>query len=414
MREDLFCRACGTGGLEIVLSLGDMPLSNALLTEDQLGQPEARYPLALAFCAHCSLVQITVSIDPIELFVDYPYFSSTASTMVAHAQALVERLIVERSLGPNSLAMELASNDGYLLQFYVQVGISVLGIDPAANVIALARERGIDTREAFFSRALADELRAAGQRASVLHANNVLAHVSDLNDVLGGIARVLADDGVAVIETPYVRDLVDRVEFDTIYHEHLFTYSLTSLTHWLEANAMYPIDVERIPIHGGSLRVIVASPSMVAMHAATPSPAVTELLAEEAAIGLNAIEYYRDFASRVEGAQAALRDLLSRLHAEGKRVAAYGAAAKGATLLNATGLTGEWLDFVADRSRHKQGKYMPGVHVPIVGPEKLLEQMPDYTVLLAWNLADEILEEQAEYRSRGGRFIIPLPVPRII
>lgn len=405
------CRACGAAGLEIILSFGDMPLSNGLLTVEQLDLPEPRYPLDLAFCGVCALVQITVSVDPIAMFADYPYFSSTSTTMVAHAQTLVERLIEERSLQANSLAMEIASNDGYLLQFYVAAGVPALGIDPATNVVSVARERGIPTEEAFFGLTLAEELRASGKRASVLHANNVLAHVPDVNGVVAGIARVLADDGIAIIETPYVQDLIDHCEFDTIYHEHLFTYSLASLEHLFERNGLRIVDVERIAIHGGSLRAI-AVPSTAGAPAARP--AVARLRAEEAAVGLTSLDYYRDFATRVASAKDALRDLIETLRSEGHRIAAYGAAAKGATLLNATGIGRNQVEFVADRSEHKQGRFMPGVHIPIVGPEQLVERMPDDVILLTWNFADEILEQQAEYRRRGGRFIIPLPSPRVI
>ncbi len=404
------CRGCGGGDLQIVLSLGKMPPSNALLTEDQLAEPETRYPLDLAFCPTCALAQITVSVDPAELFDEYAYFSSYSTTMLAHAEAIARRMIGERSLGPDSLAMEIASNDGYLLQNYVRAGVPVLGIDPARNVVSAARDRGVETLCGFFGEDLAEELRDSGRRASVLHANNVLAHVPDVNGVVRGIGRVLAEDGVAVIETPYVRDLVERVEFDTIYHEHLFYYSLTALDRLFERNGLRILDVERIPIHGGSLRVF-AAPAPTALR---PTPAVAALLEEETRLGLTALGYFEGFADRVEALKGQLLTLLGQLKDQGHRIAAYGAAAKGTVLLNAFGIGTERIEFVADRSEYKQGRYMPGVHVPIVGPEALLAEMPDEVLLLAWNLADEILERQAEYRRRGGRFIIPAPVPEVI
>jgi SAM-dependent methyltransferase len=406
----LTCRGCGASDLQIVLSLGKMPPSNALLTEDQLAEPETRYPLDLAFCPTCALAQITVSVDPAELFNEYAYFSSYSTTMVTHAGAIAQRMIEERHLGPDSLAMEIASNDGYLLQNYVRARVPALGIDPARNVVVAARERGVETLCEFFGEDLADELRDSGRRASVLHANNVLAHVPDVNGVVRGIGRVLADDGVAVIETPYVRDLVERVEFDTIYHEHLFYYSVTALDRLFERNQARIVDVERIPIHGGSLRVF-AGP---AATAPSPRPAVAALLEEEARLGLATLDYFEGFADRVEALKGQLLTLLGDLKGQGHRIAAYGAAAKGTVLLNSFGIGKERIEFVADRSEYKQGRYMPGVQVPILGPEALLAEMPDEVLLLAWNFMDEIMEQQAEYRRRGGRFIVPAPVPEVV
>ena len=406
----LICRGCGGSDLQIVLSLGKMPPSNALLTEEQLAEPETRYPLDLAFCPACALAQITVSVDPAELFNEYAYFSSYSTTMLAHAEAIAQRMIGEQHLGSDNLAMEIASNDGYLLQNYVRAGVPALGIDPARNVVVAARERGVETLCEFFSEELAEKLRDSGRRASVLHANNVLAHVPDVNGVARGIGRVLGDDGVAVIETPYVRDLVERVEFDTIYHEHLFYYSLTALDRLFDRNQVRIVDVERIPIHGGSLRVF-AAPAATAL---APTPAVASLLEEEGRLGLATLDYFEGFAGRVEALKGQLLKLLGELKDQGHRIAAYGAAAKGTVLLNAFGIGTEQIEFIADLSEYKQGRYMPGVHIPIVEPEALLAEMPHEVLLLAWNFADEIIEQQAEYRRRGGRFIIPAPVPEVI
>ena len=402
------CLSCGSDQLEVVLSLGKMPLANALLAAEQLTEPEPRYPLDLAFCCFCGLVQITEVVPPEELFGEYAYFSSYSSTMLSHAQAIAERLIVERSLGPGNLAIEIASNDGYLLQNYVAAGVPVLGIEPARNIAPAAEARGVTTVCEFFGLELAEELRGTGQLADVLHANNVMAHVPALNGVLRGIARVLSPGGVAVIETPYVRDLVERLEFDTIYHEHLSYYSLTSLERAFRRNGLIAVGVERIPIHGGSLRVFAEEGD------AQPTGEVAALLAEERDLGMDRLDYFLGFAARVEGLRRKLRDLLAGLKSEGHRIAAYGAAAKGATMLNACGIGTETLDFVADRSQYKQGRFMPGVHLPVVAPERLLQDRPDEVLLLTWNFADEILEQQAAYRAQGGRFVIPVPEPRIV
>lgn len=391
-----------------------MPLANALRTAEQLEDPEPTYPLDLALCPHCTLVQITETVPPKQLFREYPYFSSFSETTLRHAERLVGDLIASRRLDGTSLAMEVASNDGYLLQYYQRRGIPALGIEPALNVARTAREeRGIRTLCEFFSHDLARQLRDQGQRADVLHAHNVLAHVVDLNGFVKGIGMVLNDEGVAVIEVPYVKDLIDRCEFDTIYHEHLCYFSCTALDRLFRAHSMVLVDVERIPIHGGSLRLFVQrndGPTTLNDH---QSPTVPRLLAEEAAWGVDQLAFYLDFGRHVEQIRASLRSLLLSLKREGARIAAYGAAAKGTILLNYCSIGKDILDFVVDRSPHKQGCYMPGVYLPIYPPEYLQSALPDYVLLLTWNIADEILEQQREYRGRGGRFIIPIPEPRV-
>jgi SAM-dependent methyltransferase len=403
------CRSCGHQQLEPVLSLGETPLANSLLTSEQLGAPEPSYPLDVEFCPRCALVQLTLSVPPEEMFREYAYFSSFADTVTENARVLVERMVGDRALGPANLAMEIASNDGYLLKRYIDAGIPVLGIDPARNVADVAIANGVPTRCDFFGAQLASELVAEGYRADVLHANNVMAHVPDVNGVVAGISTVLAEGGVSVIETPYVRELVDRLEFDTIYHEHLFYYSLSSFDALLSRNRLVAVDVEEIPIHGGSLRVFAA-------RAGTPVGArVQQLLADEAAAGMTTIDYYRDFAERVDGLCDQLQRLLRSLREDGKRIAAYGAAAKGATLLNRIGIGAETIDYVADRNVHKQGLYMPGAHIPIVDPARLVSDgdVPDYVLLLAWNFADEVIAQQEAYRRAGGQFILPVPEPVI-
>jgi SAM-dependent methyltransferase len=402
------CRACGGTELVEVLAFGDMPHSDGLLTEAQLAEREPQFPLTLAFCPACSLVQIRETVDPGFLFgADYPYFSSFSDAWLRHCRENALELIEQRSLGSSSQVVEIAANDGYLLRNYAEQGIPVLGVDPAPGPVAAARKLGIPMREAFFGREYAESLAAEGIRADVIHGNNVLAHVADLLGIVDGIRILLKDDGVAVIEAPYVRDLIDHCEFDTIYHQHLCYFSVTAVSKLFASRGLVLADVRRLPTHGGSLRMFV-------QRTGTPSAAVQQLLSEEKALGLDRAEYYRDFATRVRSLIESLQALLGSLKAEGKRIAGYAAAAKATILLNAAGVDGKYLDYVVDRNVHKHGKYMPGVRLPIYDTTKLVETPPDYLVVLAWNLKDEIMRQQQDYADCGGQFIVPVPNPQVV
>jgi SAM-dependent methyltransferase len=405
------CSACGARTLTPILDLGATPLANSLLSaaEIEAGVAEERFPLALVLCEGCSLFQITERVPPEKMFREYLYFSSFSDTMQRHAAAAARQHIAARGLSGDSFVVEIASNDGYLLRHFRDAGVPVLGIEPARNIAKVARERGIDTIDEFFGADLAARLVSDGKRADLILANNVMAHVPDVNGIVAGVAALLKAGGAFVMETPYVKDLLDHLEFDTVYHEHLFYYSLTALDVLFRRHGLRVVDVEHFAIHGGTLRV-TATPEA----GATPTAAVASLLQQEEAWGVRRPALYRERADRFRELQASLRELLVGLRREGKRVAAYGAAAKGATLLNATGIGRDTIEFVVDRSTYKQGRFMPGVRLPILPPERLLEARPDYVLLLTWNFADEILAQQAPFRAQGGKFIVPVPTPKVV
>jgi SAM-dependent methyltransferase len=402
------CRSCGSSHLDVVLDLGSSPLADRLLTSADLGGREPRYPLKLAFCRDCSLAQIDYTVPPAELFCnDYPYFSSVSDALQTHTVANVREIIERRKLGPDNLVVELASNDGYLLKHYRQAGIKVLGIDPAEPPANAAKAIGVETIIDFFTVDLARQLAAKGLRADVLHANNVLAHVADTNGFVTGIAALLKPTGMAVLEFPYVRDLIDHCEFDTIYHQHLCYFSVTAVDKLFRRHGLYVNDIRRLPIHGGSLRLYVEPVERV-------QASVRELLREEEQLGLTRVDYYRTFGARIAAVRERLMSMLGEIQRSGKKIAGYGAPAKGCTLVNYFGIDTSLVPYLVDKNAFKQGRYMPGTRQPIHAPEKLMADRPDYVLILPWNFSEEILAQQAQFRAAGGKFVIPIPEPRIV
>jgi SAM-dependent methyltransferase len=402
------CRSCGCPDLHVILDLGAQPIANALLSEEELERPEARFLLAVAFCPACALLQVTETV-PAEILYrrHYPYFSSSSPALLKHSAEHVEALARKYKLGPFSLVVEVASNDGYLLRNFVECGIPCLGIDPADGPVAQANAIGVATIHDFFGLRCAEELAREGKLADVVIANNVVAHVDQVNDFVAGIARILKPTGVAVFEFAYGLDMIEHCEFDTIYHEHLFYHTLHGLTPLFNRHGLYLNEVERLPIHGGSLRLTVSR---------TParSEGLDALFAHETALGVDKVTFYNDFADRVRALRESLAHLLVSERAKRKRIACYGAAAKGATLVNYLNLGEGFFEFVADANPYKQGKYMPGQRIPIRHPDELAAAQPDYVLLLVWNFAGEVMRQQATYRERGGSFIIPVPEPFIV
>jgi SAM-dependent methyltransferase len=402
------CRSCRCPDLQVILDLGAQPIANALLSEEELERPETRFPLAVALCPACALLQVTETV-PADLLYrrDYPYFSSSSPALLKHSSEHVEALVCKYKLGRLSFVVEVASNDGYLLRNFVERGIPCLGIDPADGPVARANAIGVPTIHDFFGLQRAEKLASEGKPADVVIANNVVAHVDQINDFVGGIERLLKPTGIAVLEFAYALDLIEHCEFDTIYHEHLFYHTLHGLTPLFKRHGLYLNEVERLPIHGGSLRLTVSrSPAR--------SEALDALFAHEAVLRVDKVSFYNDFADRVRALRDSLAALLVSERAKGKRIACYGAAAKGATLVNYLNFGAGFFEFAVDANPYKQGKYMPGQRIPIRPPDQLVADQPDYVLLLVWNFAGEVLRQQAAYRQRGGSFIIPVPEPYII
>jgi SAM-dependent methyltransferase len=403
---DPICRFCRNPLRRTVVDLGMSPLCESYVEAARLDDMEPFYPLHVRICDSCFLVQLRAYVPPEEIFTEYAYFSSYSSSWLEHARRYADMISERLCLGPDKLVVELGSNDGYLLQAFVERGIPALGIEPAGNVAEVAAERGVPTMVAFFGAATARRLAVEGRRADLLVANNVLAQVPDLNDFVAGMKLLLAPGGVATIEVPHLMRLLDQNQFDTIYHEHYSYFSLRTLQRILSAHVLTIFDVEELPTHGGSVRVYVAHADGDGRPA---DVGVADLLAREDAAGLSSPAPYASFAARVQETKRRLLEVLISIKREGKSVAGYGAPGKGNTLLNYCGIRADLLDYTVDRNPYKQGRFLPGTHIPIAHPSKIAERRPDFILILPWNLKDEIIEQLAFVREWGARFITPIP-----
>jgi len=404
------CRFCGAPLAHTFVDLGMSPLCESYVPADKLDEMEPFYPLCVRVCNRCFLVQIREYVRAEDIYSHYAYFSSYSDSWLEHARQYVEAMIDRFGLGPQSQVVEVASNDGYLLQYFLDRRVPVLGIEPAANVAEVARQKDIPTVVKFFGRDTAEELIAEGLRAELVLGNNVLAHVPDLNGFVAGLKLLVAPDGVITMEFPHLMRLVEGNQFDTIYHEHFSYLSLLVVQRVFSAQGLVVFDVEELSTHGGSLRVYARHEN----DASKPvEPAVDELCARELAAGYGRIETYLSFDQRVAQTKRRLLEFLITARREGKRVAGYGAPGKGNTLLNYCGIRTDLVDYTVDRSPYKQGKFLPGTHIPIFSPEKIAETGPDYVLILPWNLKDEIIEQLGYVRRWGGQFVVPIPEPTV-
>ena len=404
------CRGCGASQWQPFVDLGSSPPSNAFLSAADLALAEKYYPLNAQVCARCRLVQVGVFESPEQIFTDYAYFSSYSVSWLAHSRAYVEMIVPHLGLNERSSVVEIASNDGYLLQYFIERGIPAIGIEPAQNVAAVARERGVPTESFFLGRVSANAFVNQHAQADLVLANNVLAHVPDIADFIAGVAALLKATGVATFEFPHLARLIEDVQFDTIYHEHFSYLSLLAVEPIFERHGLRAFDVAELPTHGGSLRLFVAP----ALAGRTASSELARVRASELQMGLDDDAIYAQFAPRVHGVKREFLRFLIEAADTGKGVAAYGAAAKGNTLLNYCGVRPDQLAMVADRNPHKQDRWMPGSRIPIVSPETLMEARPDYVIILPWNIKDEVMEQMAPIRDYGGRFVVAVPSLAII
>jgi hypothetical protein len=408
--EDLVipCRFCGAPLHHVFVDLGAQPLANSYLEPEHLRRPEPFYPLCVYVCEECLLVQLPEEERPEAIFSDYAYFSSYSESWLRHARTYSEAMIERFGFGPQHQVIEIASNDGYLLRWFKDRDIPVLGVEPARNVAEAAEAAGIPTLVRFFGTETARDLVAQGTRADLLVGNNVLAHVPDLNDFVEGLRILLAPQGVLTMEFPHLLRLLDEDQFDTIYHEHYSYFSFLAVRKVFAAHGLDLFDVEELPTHGGSLRIY-------ARHTGQ-GPAgerVADLLAREQAAGLGSLDAYRSFGPRVERLKRGFLRFLIQTREEGKSIVGYGAPAKGNTLLNYCGVRTDFLDYTVDRSPHKQGRYLPGTRIPILSPDRIRETRPDYVLILPWNLKEEVMEQMSDVRSWGGRFVVAVPEVRV-
>jgi hypothetical protein len=406
------CRFCGSLLRHTFVDLGMSPLCESYLRADQLNQMEAFYPLHVYVCERCYLVQLQEYVGPQDIFSEYAYFSSYSDTWLEHARQYTEQMIRRFELDRQSSVVEVASNDGYLLRNFVAHGIPVLGIEPAANVAEVATGLGVPTRVAFFGRALAGQLVADGVRADLLLGNNVLAQVPDLNDFVAGMRILLKPGGVITIEFPHLLTLIRENQFDTIYHEHFSYFSFLTAETIFAAHDLVLFDVEELPTHGGSLRIYGQHRADAAGRPLTER--VTALRNREIQEGFTAIERYGEFAEKVKQTKWKLLDFLIAARRGGKSIAGYGAPGKGNTLLNYCGIRTDFLDYTVDKNPYKHGKYTPGTHIPIFGPEKIAETRPDFVFILPWNFKDEIIRQMSVIRTWGGKFIVPIPEVHVV
>ncbi len=405
------CRSCGHPLRHSFLDLGKSPLCESYLDSNALNDVEAFYPLHALICEECFLVQLKEYVSPQNIFGDYAYFSSYSDSWVEHARTYARKVTKQFNLGPGSLAVELASNDGYLLQHFVELGIPCFGVEPAANIAKVARGRGISTEIAFFSKQLAEQLVQRGHRPQLIVGNNVLAHVPDLNDFIAGMKVLLHPDGVITMEFPHLLQLMRHNQFDTIYHEHFCYFSLAVVEQACDRHGLTLFDVEELSTHGGSLRIFACHKGN---HSHPTTARLKRLKALEKSEGLLDLNTYKDFSARVTATKRRLLQFLIDARNSGRKVVGYGAPGKGNTLLNYCGIRTDFLDYTVDRSPHKQGLFTPGTHIPIEHPDKIFETRPDYVLILPWNLADEIMSQMAGIRKWGGRFVIPIPEVAVI
>ncbi len=404
------CRICSGQNTRKFLAIGPTPLANAFLRQERLNGAEASYPLDVYFCETCGLVQLGYVVPPEIMFRDYIYVSSTSDTIPRYFAEYADEVAARFLTSPDDLVVEMGSNDGCLLKQFRKHNVRTLGVEPAANIAKLATENGVETLNDFFCERSARLVREKSGAAKIILGNNVFAHIGDLEDVLKGLGTLLAPDGKAIFDVPYLVNLLDNLEFDTIYHEHLSYFSVRPLEYLFRKYGFKVFDVKRVSIHGGSIRVYANRAD------ATPAvqSSVQDLLAHEKERHLERFEPYAEFGSRVATLREDLMEVLRKLKSEGKRIAGYGAPAKGNTLLNYCKIGTDILDYIVDKSPLKQNLFTPGMHIPVYGVEKLLQDRPDFVLILAWNFAEEIMRQQRAYSEQGGKFILPIPAPRIV